>query len=170
MRGPFSRHRDGSIEVHLTEVEAQAVRQVATDMLDELEDPADKGLRRLFPPAYKDDRVREEEFERMTRDDLLDQKRKAARAVVESIDAASSRRGRWTTTLDEDATNSWLAVLNDARLVLGTRLNVTDDVEHQPLPAEHPDAPQHNLYVYLSSLEWALVDVMLEALPVTGND
>jgi uncharacterized protein DUF2017 len=170
MRGPFSRNRDGSIEVRLADVEAQAVRQVAADILDELNDPGDAGLRRLFPPAYKDDRALESEFEKMTRDDLLTQKRAAARAVIDSIDSASTKRGRWTTSLDEDATNAWLAVLNDARLVLGTRLDVKDDVEHQPLPTEHPDAPQHDLYVYLSSLEWALVDILLEALPTTGID
>jgi Domain of unknown function (DUF2017) len=161
MRGPFSRNRDGSIEARLTDIEAQAVRQVATDILDELKDPRDEGLRRLFPPAYKDDREHEAEFEKMTRDDLLNQKRMAAQVVIDTIDSVSTKRGRWAASLEEDAANAWLAVLNDARLVLGTRLDVKDDVEHQPLPLEHPDAPQHNLYVYLSSLEWALVDVLL---------
>src|SRR5437870_408068 len=99
MGGPFSRNRRGSIEVRLAEVEAQALRQVAADILDELNDPKDSGLRRLFPPAYKDDRAREAEFEKMTRDDLLAQKKRTAQSVIESIDAASTKRGRWTATL-----------------------------------------------------------------------
>jgi len=83
---PFMPHGKGWYDVRLTSDVAEAFRGVASDILDELKDTTDPGLRRLFPPAYKDDPQREEEFEVMTRDDLLIRKKNAAEAVVKSID------------------------------------------------------------------------------------
>ena len=167
---PFMPRGDGSLDVKLSSEEAEAIRRVANDILDELKDTEDPGLRRLFPPAYKDDPDRNEEFEVLTRDDLLARKRNAAEAVLKSIDRGKTKRGTWSARLDDDVAQAWLALVNDARLILGTRLDVAEDMDHGPLPPDNPKAPQHNLYVYLSALEWALVEAMMVGLPPDTED
>ena len=92
----------------------------------------------------------------------MEGKRAAIRAVVASIENGTSRRGAWHATLPEDAAAAWLGVLNDARLYLGTKLNVTEDLDHSPRTADHPDAELHNLYLFLSALQGLLLDEMLD--------
>jgi hypothetical protein len=167
---PFMPRANGWLDVRLSSDMAGALRNVATDLLDQLNDTADPGLRRLFPPAYKDDPQREEEFEVMTRDDLLIRKRNAAEAVVKSIDQGKSRKGMWSGRIDDELSLAWLAVMNDARLILGTRLDVTEDMEPEPLPYEHPDAPQYNMYLVLGALESALVEALTFGLPPGTKD
>jgi hypothetical protein len=167
---PFMPRANGWLDVRLTSDWAEAFRNVATDLLDELKDTTDPDLRRLFPPAYTDDPKREEEFEVMTRDDLMIRKRNAAEAVVKSIDKGKSRKGTWSGRIDQELSMAWLAVMNDARLILGTRLNVTDDMEPEPLPYEDPNAPQHNLYLLLGALESSMIDALMFGLPPGTND
>lgn len=158
---PFSARRDGSIDVHLTEVEAGALAHVAGELLEALRVPEDEALARLFPPAYEDDPLREEEFAVMTRLDLTARKRANAQAVIDTITGASRKRDRVAARLDPDRAQAWLGLLNDARLVLGDRIGVTEDMDGDPLPEDDPRAPAHNLYVYLSGLEWALVEALM---------
>ena len=167
---PFMPRGHGALDARLSTGEVEAIRRAAMDILEELNDTTDPGLRRLFPPAYKDDPKREEEFEVMTRDDLLMRKRNAAEAVVKSIDKGKTKKGMWSARLDDEAAQAWLALMNDARLILGTRLDVTEDMEPEPLPSEHPDAQQYNLYLYLGALESALVDALMFGLPPGSND
>ena len=167
---PFMPRGKGWYDVRLTSDVAEAFRGVARDILGELKDTTDPGLRRLFPPAYKDDPQREEEFEVMTRDDLLIRKKNAAEAVVKSIDKGKSKKGTWSGRIDEELAQAWLAVMNDARLIIGTRLDVTEDMEPEPLPYDHPDAQQYNLYLVLSAMEWALVEALMVGLPPAIED
>ena len=167
---PFIPGRGGSLDARLSAGEADALRRVAMDILQELNDTTDPGLRRLFPPAYRDDPKREEEFEVMTRDDLLIRKRNAAEAVVRSIDKGKTKKGMWSARLDEDVAQAWLALMNDARLVIGTRLDVTEEMDPEPLPPDHPDAQQYNLYLYLGALQWALVEALMVGLPPGVED
>jgi hypothetical protein len=167
---PFMPRGHGALDVRLSTGEAEAIRRAAMDILVELNDTTDPGLCRLFPPAYKDDPKREEEFEVMTRDDLLIRKRNAAEAVVKSIDKGKTKKGTWSARLDDEAAQAWLALMNDARLILGTRLDVTEDMEPEPLPSEDPDAQQYNMYLYLGALESALVDALMFGLPPGTKD
>jgi len=158
-RMPFRARADGAIEVRLEPAEASAVRQIATELLAAV-DAEREEHRRLYPAAYPDDPARETEFRELTRDELMERKRAAARAVAGSIEEGVDRKGALRSTLDPDAADAWLGVLNDARLVLGTRLDVTEEREHDLLPPEHPDAPAWNLYLYLGWLEETLIDAL----------
>ena len=53
---------------------------------------------------------------------------------------------------------TWARVLNDVRLVLGTRLDV--DEEHRGVPDDHPDALAHDVYDLLSTLLGAAIDAL----------
>jgi hypothetical protein len=154
--GPFKARRDGSIDVVLGEMEAEALAQIARDVLEGLGAPEAPDLRRLFPPAYEDDEKKQEEFAVMTRLDLTERKRGNARFVMEVLTRATRKKDRVTLRLDAEGAQAWLGTLNDARLILGERLGVTE-------AREPPDDPPHRLYAWLSGLEWALVDALMGA-------
>lgn len=164
MERPFELRADGGVEAALGEVEADVLARVAADLAEALGAP-DEAMRRLYPPAYPDDEALEEEFRRLTHDDLDRFKLEAARAVLSSIDRGKRRKGEWHGTLDADEARAWLSVLNDARLTIGTRLDVTEDMDHTPRGPDDPDASSFNLYLFLSSVQAALIEELLEGLP-----
>ena len=81
-------------------------------------DLADPSLRRLFPTAYADDPERDREYHALVRDELADRRRASVELVLSTIDA---------TDLTEDQLTAWMHAVNDLRLVLGTRLDVSED-------------------------------------------
>ncbi len=164
----FKRREDGAIEARLTEVEADTLRRVAEDLLTAIDSP-DEGFRRLFPPAYPDDDDAQEQFESLTRDELVEAKKAAARAVVDAIERGQRRRDGWLGLLDPPTAESLLGILNDARLVLGTRLDVSEEMASRPLPDDDPRAPATNLYLFLGGTQELLVEAMSLGL-VPGND
>ena len=109
---------------------------------------ADPGFRRLFPVAYADDPALEEEYRAMVGDDLV-----ATRvANVDTVLATVT-----STTLSEEELFAWMGAVNDLRLVLGTRLDVSEETDLAVDPS-HPDAAAHGLYAYLGWLLEMLVD------------
>ena len=58
----------------------------------------------------------------------------------------------------------WLAVINDARLALGTRLEVTEDLDLSGLDPDDPDTAPFAVYWWLGVLEERLVDVLSASL------
>jgi hypothetical protein len=166
--GPFKRRRDGTIDATLSDVEATALARLARDLETAVDEPDDQ-MYRLFPTAYADDERRQASFAEMTHDDLVEAKRSAARAMAASIEAGSTKRGKWSGTLDDETAGAWLGVLNDARLILGTRLGVTEEMDHRMLPEGDARAPAHNLYVYLSGIEEYLIDALYPGVVVTED-
>ena len=94
--------------------------------------PEDPALARLLPDAYgDDDPTPSREFRRYTDADL--RARKRADAEVGRADAA---RGRRQAAARPRRGRRWLGLLNDLRLVLGTRLEVTEDLDEDALGAD----------------------------------
>jgi hypothetical protein len=138
----------------LTSEERDLLRSLPAQ-LRELLGSDDPSLRRLHPPAYGDDPEREAEYRRMVRDDLLRDRREALDVMESTIDAD---------TLDRDQLGAWLGSINDLRLVLGTRLEVTEDLSEEGVPDDDPRAPAFALYGYLGWLEEQLVDALAREL------
>ena len=154
-RRRISRTRRGTYAVRLPS-EERALLASLVDQLRELlevttDDPA---VRRLFPTAYHDDAERDREYQQLVRDELLEHRLEAL-AVVEVTAKASE--------LDEPQLTGWLTSLNDLRLVLGTRLDVSE--EQDALDEDDPDAPAMAVYGYLSVLLNDVVDALAEDLP-----
>ncbi len=134
-------------------------RQLLLELVDQLRDVLlattdDPTLRRLFPTAYHEDPDRDEEYQLLVRDELL-ARRLAALATVEETAMAEE--------LDEAGLTAWLTALNDLRLVLGTRLDVSED-DREVDPAD-PDAAAHAVYHYLGMLLGEAVDALDADLP-----
>ena len=110
-----------------------------------------RDLRRLFPPAHADDQEAEDAYRRLVRSQL-DVGRERAIATVQ-------RTLRNDTLSTEDA-ESWLRVLNDLRLVLGTRLDVTEEMSFD-LDPNDPAAAELAVYAYLSWLQEQLVEALM---------
>jgi hypothetical protein len=134
-------------------------RELLADLVDQLREllvvtTDDPSVRRLFPTAYHEDPERDREYQQLVRDELLE-RRLAALTTVEETAAADE--------LDEDQLTAWLTALNDLRLVLGTRLDVSEDQED--MAEDDPDAPVMAVYGYLSVLLGDVVDALAEDLP-----
>ncbi len=123
-----------------------------TELLDELErrldDPDDPELRRLFPPAYPEP-VDEEHYRSLVRDQLVSGRSKALATVRETIGSD---------TLDAEQADQWLRALNDMRLVLGTRWDVTEEMDYGRLDMNEPRGRELAIYGYLSWLQEQLVE------------
>ncbi len=147
------RTRNGTFLVRLTTSERETIRVVPGMLRDLLRggDPADPALQRLFPPAYADDPERSAEFAHMVHDDLLAQRMAAVDTMERTIDADR---------LSEDEVAAWLAAINDVRLMLGVRLDVTE--ASTPLDFEGDDerAASYAVYAFLSWLEEDVVSAL----------
>ncbi len=119
-------------------------------------EPADPVLARLYPDVRPDDPAWSAGFRDLVRGDLDDARRQHIASVEASLDAR---------TIDDADAEAWLHVLNDLRLVLGTRLGVIDDGEDAPFDPEDADAAAKVVYAYTGFLEAQFVDVLAEALP-----
>ena len=162
MPAPFARRRDGGVDVTLGEPEAELFRSVVAQMDQVLEAPeGHPHTLRLFPPAYRDDADAQAEFARLMTGDLLDGKRSAVRSVTSTIERGAVKRGSWRVRLTADEAQDWLAVLNDARLTLGTRLDVSEKTYDRDIDPNEPDAIAHEIFRYLGYLEEWLVDALM---------
>ncbi len=149
------RTRRGDFELRLPREERALLKSLPAQLRGLL-DSDDPSLRRLFPPAYEDDPEREAEYRSLVRDDLLAQKREALEIVEQTVDA---RR------VNEEQLTAWMGAINDLRLVLGTRLDVTEDLYEEGLPDGDPRAQVFGVYAYLGWLEEQIVVALAENLP-----
>jgi hypothetical protein len=147
------RARDG-FRVGLARQERELLAALCAQLLAELGErngEPDPGLSRLFPAAYPDDDAAQADWEQLARPALEEGKIGALRRVEATV--GEDRLG------EEDA-GAWLTALNDLRLVLGTRLGVTeesyrDDVEQHPGLA---------VYTWLTWLQSELVEALAAGL------
>jgi Domain of unknown function (DUF2017) len=110
-------------------------------------DDSDPALQRLHPAAYEDPEL-EAQYRELTRSQLT-----AGRE--EALDTLATTADR--DTLSPDEADAWLRGLNDARLVIGTRLDVKEDFDWDALDPEDPRAPELALYAYASWIQEQLI-------------
>ncbi|MEU8827296.1 DUF2017 domain-containing protein [Streptomyces sp. NPDC048636] len=156
-----------------------------TDPLDALfaegpsKPPADPALARLFPDAYvapdaelgaeeeKEAHAASAEFRRFTENDLRARKRDDALAMVRDLDALSSAEVSQVPAvleLEPERSRQWLGALNDLRLAIGTRLEVTDEDdggELLGLPDSDPRKPMVMAYFWLGGLQETLIESLM---------
>ncbi|MBC9725552.1 DUF2017 domain-containing protein [Streptomyces sp. TRM68367] len=141
------------------------------------EPPADPVLRRFFPDAYVDPeepasprdaeerRVHSAEFRRYTENDLRAGKRENALAVIRSLDALTSvGDGGAVLKLSQEESQQWLGALNDLRLAIGSRLEITDEDDTDVLyrlPDDDQRKPMVMAYLWLGGLQETLVATLM---------
>lgn len=150
------RTRSGEVTLRLGEEERQVLRSLPGQLRRLLlEEPGDPGLRRLSPPAYAHDAEHESEYRRYMGDDLRDRRLAALEVMDATVDAER---------LSEEEAQAWLAALNSLRLVLGTRLDISEETAAERVDPDDPQAPALALYGYLSWLEDQLVEALAGGL------
>lgn len=145
------------------EDEVRVLRKVAEEvvgLLTEGFDHDDPVVGRLFPDAYPNAPRESADFRRFTEGDLKTLKIDQAGAII----AALPEEGGGEVRLDPEAAEAWLRALNDARLALGIRLEITDDtlldMEFDEAVREDPASPrvfQLSVYSYLGYLQDSLL-------------
>ncbi len=174
----FSRARKGTVTVRLAPGESQLLTRCALDLLELLgpeaaveadlfaglgetvERPQDPAVLRLFPDAYATTDVAGREatadFRRYTEGDLRAAKRKDARTFLATLEA-----GNAAVALDREETAAWLGCLNDLRLVLGSRLGVTEDTELDDTDDDAPERHALLVYTWLGGVQELLLQRLL---------
>ncbi|MFC4015492.1 DUF2017 domain-containing protein [Nonomuraea purpurea] len=173
MTSGFSPGRSGGVVARFEAAEVSLLRSLVSMMLglvapgrvgdDPLERalgigageaPSDPVLARLFPSAYEDEKEASE-FRRYTEATLREGKRADAQTV---FDTAKPGRAELT----PDQAQAWLRSLNDVRLTLGIKLEVTEEV-HDEIATMSEDDPRYPAYVTYDWLTY-LQDSLVRAL------
>ena len=123
------------------------LRMLYVELGSLLEDPDDPDLRRLFPPA-SEDAEQAAAYRGLVHDQLVDGRARALSTLEQTLDRE---------TLTAEEADAWLRVINDLRLILGTRLDVTEETMLAQLDPNDPRAHELAVYGYLSWLQEQLV-------------
>ncbi|MET9363140.1 DUF2017 domain-containing protein [Streptomyces sp. NPDC006632] len=192
MAGHFEALPRGGAAVALDEVEIAILRSLAVQLLELIgpgdepaedadplaalfaegpsEPPSDPALARLFPEAYASEesdelRANSAEFRRFTENDLRARKRGDALAVVHGLDALTPKGdGGAVLKLTAEDARQWLGALNDLRLTIATRLDITDEDESGELyrlPDDDPRKPMVMAYLWLGVLQETLIETLM---------
>jgi hypothetical protein len=145
---PVERVSAGRYQITLHESEHELLKQLLGS-LRELISAADDRTRRLFPTAYADDPEKDAGYQAMVRDELVSSRLSAIQLIEDTPG---------TTVLDGDAMAKWLEAINSLRLVLGTILDV-----HEDMPEPDEDDPTIELFWIFEFLAY-LVDAAVRAL------
>ncbi len=157
-----TRHGE-SVRVRLGLAEAHVLDQVLGELQDFLAadalETSDPVRERLYPAAY-DDADDSAAYRELTEAGLRRERNsRADQCRAELREARSLVRA--DLTLSSDAADRWIRVLNDMRLVLGTRLDISEDDDYE-LDSDDPEVHLRARYVWLTALQDMLVTTLLE--------
>lgn len=148
-RAPIGPARGGGVELRLPAWIREVVRatagQLRTLYASETADD-DPAVARLFPTAYLDDPLAN-----LTLDERIAGELRAGRLEAIAVVERTSEARRLTA----DEADAWVRTLNDARLVLGVRLEITEEA-----PDDREGDPAYHHYLVLSQI----VDGLIQAL------
>ena len=159
MSSPIRRRRDGRYVIRL-DTNARVVLADLARQLPGALASRDPMVRRLFPPAYPAAELAgaERDYRELVDTALVNHHTQALEVLVSTAQAD---------TLSEAEFHSWLDAVGSLRLVLGTRLDVHEDME-APDP-EDPMAAEYGLFVFLGELQYLMVEVLADDLPEAGR-
>jgi Domain of unknown function (DUF2017) len=152
------RSRKGGFDLRIPADERELLRSIGPQLREVLVTQAataqpgdDPAVDRLFPVAYPTDEDRETEYRLLVHDELLSSHLGALAVLEETADAER---------LDEEQLLAWMRALNDVRLVLGVRLEVTEDGDERPRRRGDPRATAFAVYDYLTYLQGEIIDAL----------
>ena len=158
-----ARPRGDGARLHLSDVEIATVSSLFDDLAEALApdglQPGDPVYDRLDPDGYSGDvsPQAQGEFRDLTLAGLRDSRLERLDACRSEVGSASEHHGR--VDLDADGCDRWIRVLNDLRLSLGTRLNISDDDQHWDIRPDSPDAAAYLLYGWLTEVQDTVVRI-----------
>ena len=153
----FQLQSDGTFAVNLD----PETRQFLVGLANSVEQVVDRDIpetKRLFPTAYPHDAEKNAGYQIFARDQLIEQRREAAALLRETVE---------NDVLTEEELSQWLGIVNDARLVLGTSLDVSEDdeIDFDEGDIDDPNFDLRLLYEQLGFLVDRMVTALTGALP-----
>lgn len=148
----FQPRSDGTFALNLT----TELREFLVNLADSVEEVVDKDIpetTRLYPTAYPHDAEKDAGYQVFARSQLIEQRKRAVAVLRETVD---------NKTVTEEELGQWLGVVNDARLVIGTHLDVSEDDE---LELDDPDFEMRLVYEQLGFLVDRMVKALATSLP-----
>lgn len=140
-------------EVRWQDWEKVFLGNVIPQLRDMLMDGNSDLLRRLYPTAYVEDPEANDKYADLVHDQLLASRLAALETLEEALDKTEA------TGADLIA---WMQSFNNLRLVIGTRLDVSEDQDHSEIGPDHPDKNLWDIYdvlnMFLSVVLYALED------------
>ena len=115
------------------------------DLGKKAERPQDEVVFRLLPDAYSEDDEANNDFRKFTEQSLREEKITRAKAVLAQLPKTDD-----PIEIAPDTVAAWLKSLNDVRLALGTRLEITEDF----LPINKEDEEKLSLLEVYDWLTW----------------
>ena len=130
-----------SISVRLDDALRELLRHVTEELrelllLDEVDE-----MKRLYPTAYPDDEELEAGYQELVHDQLLMQR-------LDGIDKLQASLHEQSISIE--MADHWMNTINQCRLVLGTRLDVSE--EDRAIDEDDPDAQAKVIYQVLSHI------------------
>ena len=147
------RRKGDRVRLNLDAHEQALLRELLDQLEPLLAEPDDPSLRRLFPPAYSDEQS-DDQYRSLVRDQLVSGR---ARSLATMRDTLANE------AIDLEQADEWLRALNDLRLVLGTRLDVTEELDYESIDLDTPRGRDLAVYGYLAWLQEQLVDALQPA-------
>jgi hypothetical protein len=161
---PTVDRRDDFVVLTLHEREVQVLHWVFTDLGRMLTDGSslDAVTQRLYPRAYLDptEEAAEAEWQDLAHDEIVEARLGAMTEVVRGLDAAvpvPDIADVREIVLGEEQVAQWIGVLNDARLAVGTALEVTAEWDFDSIDPDTPNYELHTLYAWMTQLLGALL-------------
>jgi hypothetical protein len=142
-----------------TEAPADPLAELTGMTLGPSTPPTDPAVARLLPDFHAEDTELSAGLRVLHEPELIAAKDAAAVALLASLPAGGGQ-----VRLDEATAGSWIAALNDVRLALGVRLEITDD-DTPPPGIEDPDSAEAAMfatYRWLSAVQDSLVTALLD--------
>lgn len=151
---PMAFERNGDrIQIHLGNEERELIADLADQFRSVVTEDSSPDLRRLYPTAYPDDADKDSEYASLVHDDLLRSRLEA----VETVEATAH-----SDSIDPDELAAWMSLLSGLRLLLGTRLDISEEDGFDP---DAPDAPTRALLAWLGLLLEESVEAATGYLP-----
>ena len=157
------RARSGVIELRLRRDDIHALSLMGTVLESVGRESGDPAAQRLSVAAYPEDPDAQSEYGRFMAPQLEGQRQVDRAAVTSSLQAAREGPVKLTTGEAE----SWLMVVNEARLTLAARLGIEEEGWGETHDAGRPPAPGMVLLIYLTGVQDDLIQAMGDHLWAT---
>ena len=122
---------------------------------EKIQKPDDEVILRLLPDAYQDDEAAANEYRRFTERTLRELKSDRAQFVLENLPEPDQIKSIKTKDFE-----SWLTVLNDVRLALGTRVGIEETTDEEEITGDEDLDHAKDIYAWLTWLQSNLLEEM----------
>ena len=143
--------RSGTYRVQVLGWQQSMLTNLVDQLRDLLLDGSSPLLRRLFPTAYPADAEADAAYAELVGDQLLAAKLDAIDTVEATIEGGE---------LTEEQLIGWMQAVNSLRLVLGTRLDVSEDLDPGDVADDDPDKALWVSYELLTQMLAVIVDAL----------